>query len=144
MTEIPSARDHIDLTPGAAADTDARTMVLIIYGLYLAGFVTGGLTTLVGVVLAYMGRSTAPAWAATHYEFQIRTFWLTLLGAAALVAFAILAVPMVLVLLVGLAMLLLVGPLFVALGIWYGVRCVVGLVRALDSRPYPNPHALMV
>ena len=143
MTESPSARDHIDLTPGAATDTDARTMVLIIYGLFLAGILTGGLTSIVGVVLAYMGRSSAPAWAATHYEFQIRTFWLTLLAAAALVVFAVAAVPLVLVL-VGLAMLLLVGPLCVVLGVWYAVRCVVGLVRALDGRPYPNPQSLLI
>ena len=144
MTETHTARDQIDLTPGAAADTDARTMVLIIYGLFLAGLLTAGVTSIVGVVLAYMGRSSAPTWAATHYTYQIRTFWLTILAALALGAFAVLAVPMILVLLVGLAMLLLVGPLFTALGVWYAVRCVVGLVRALDTRPHPNPHTLLV
>ena len=143
MTETP-VRDHIDLTPGATTDTDARTMILVTYGLYLGGFLTGGLTTLVGVILAYVGRSSAPAWAVSHYTFQIRTFWLTVVAALALIAFAILAIPMIVVLFVGLAMLLLVGPLFVALSVWFAVRCIVGLVRAADSRPYPNPHTLLI
>ena len=145
MTDTRSAmeRDHIDLSPGATAGSDARTMLLVIYGLYFAGFITGGVTTVVGLVLAYLGRSSAPAWAQSHYEFQIRTFWLTLLAAVVLTAFAIVAVPLVLVL-VGLMMLLLVGPLFLALAVWYGVRCAVGVNHALNSRDYPNPATLLV
>ena len=143
MSQTHSVQDRIDLTPGAAADTDARTMILVVYGLYLAGFITGGVTAVVGVVLAYMARGSAPAWADTHYSFQIRTFWLTLAAVAALTVFAVAAVPLVLVL-VGLAMLLLIGPLFLALSVWFGVRCVLGLVRAADRRPYPNPHTLLI
>ena len=143
MTDTPSARDQIDLTPGTAAGSDARTMLLVIYGLYLAGFITGGITSIVGVVLAYVGRGSAPAWADSHYDFQIRTFWLTVLAAVVLTVFAIVSVPLILVL-VGLAMLLLVGPLFMALAVWYGLRCAIGLNHALNSRPYPNPHTLMI
>jgi uncharacterized membrane protein len=143
MTETRSVRDHIDLTPGAAAGSDARTMILVIYGLYFAGFITGGVTTIVGVVLAYVGRGSAPDWADSHYSFQIRTFWMTLVAAVALTLFAIAAVPLVLVL-VGLAMLLLVGPLFLALAVWYGVRCAVGFNHALNSRAYPNPQTLTI
>ncbi len=145
MTDTRSAlgRDQIDLSPGATAGSDARTMVLVVYGLYFAGFITAGVTTVVGLVLAYLGRGSAPAWAASHYDFQIRTFWLTLLAGVVLIAFAIVAVPLVLVA-VGLVMLLLVGPLLLALAVWYGVRCAVGFHHALNTRAFPYPATLLI
>ena len=53
-------------------------MAKIIYVLYLVGLITG-LTTLIGVVMAYIYRDDAPDWLKTHYQFQIRTFWIGLL-----------------------------------------------------------------
>ena len=52
----------------------------IIYILYLVG-VAFGITGLIGVIMAYANRSDAPEWLASHYRFQIRTFWLCLLYA---------------------------------------------------------------
>ena len=142
MTETRSALGstpgHIDLSPGAAANEDARTMVLVVYGLYLAGFITGGLTTLIGVVVAYMARGGAPAWARSHLDFLVRTFWLTLLGFGALGALALVSSPLIIVL-VGFVTLLLAGVLSFGLMVWYGVRCAVGFYKALSSTAYPNP-----
>jgi uncharacterized membrane protein len=136
-------RDHIDLSPGATAGSDARTMLLVIYGLYFAGFVTGGVTTIVGVVLAYLGRGSAPQWAETHYDFQIRTFWLALVGVAALVAYTVVSAVLVLAL-IGIPLLLLLGPLGLALAIWYGLRCAVGFNHAVNNRGYPHPATLLI
>jgi len=147
MTETRSALgrqpEHIDLSPGAAAGSDSRAMILVVYGLYFAGFITGGLTTVVGLVLAYVGRGSAAAWAESHYDFQVRTFWLFLLGVVALVGFTLVSVVLTAVL-VGLLGFLLLGPLWLALLVWYGVRCAVGFNHALSSRAYPNPSALVV
>lgn len=47
----------------------------IVYVLYLVGILFG-LTTLIGVVMAYVNRGDAPEWLKTHYQYQIRTFWI--------------------------------------------------------------------
>lgn len=62
-----------------ATDRPANTdMARIIYILYLVGLATG-LTLLIGVIMAYVNRDGAPEWLRTHYQFQIRTFWLSIL-----------------------------------------------------------------
>ncbi|MBA6377450.1 hypothetical protein H4J64_19810, partial [Colwellia sp. BRX8-2] len=35
-----------------------------------------GITGIIGVVMAYINRDEAPEWLKTHYQFQIRTFWI--------------------------------------------------------------------
>jgi uncharacterized membrane protein len=58
---------------------DDKTLPGVVYALHIAGVVTGGVTCLIGAVLAYISRKDAPEWLASHYDFQIRTFWLALL-----------------------------------------------------------------
>ena len=53
-------------------------MAKIVYVLYLIGLVTG-ITILVGVVMAYIYKDESPEWLRTHYEQQIRLFWIGLL-----------------------------------------------------------------
>ena len=145
MTDTPlgGTHDRIDLRPGAAADADARTMLLVIYGLYFAGFVSSGLTTLIGVVMAYAFRGAAPDWAQSHYRFQIRTFWMILAAFALMVGYALISVPLVLVL-IGIPMLMLLVPASIALAVWYGARTCTGFVRALDSRPHDDPETFLI
>ncbi|HEY1799098.1 MAG TPA: hypothetical protein VGG57_23490 [Stellaceae bacterium] len=49
-----------------------------VYILYLASLFVG-VTSIVGLVMAYVKRDEAPEWVQTHYRFQIRTFWIGLL-----------------------------------------------------------------
>lgn len=89
----------------------------VIYALYAIS-VAFGVTAIVGVVLAYMAREAAPNWLASHYRFQIRTFWLMLL-------FSFIGAVLTLV---------KVGYLvLVATAVWLIVRCVKGW-RHLDRR----------
>jgi uncharacterized membrane protein len=86
----------------------------IIYVLYLAGLVLG-ITPLIGVVMAYLAMGNAPEWLATHYRFQIRTFWMALLYS---IISALLTV-------------VLIGFLgFIAIAIWLIIRCVKGFQAA--------------
>ncbi len=104
--------------PPAPSDTNAK----VIYILYLLSLVVG-ITSLVGVIMAYVNVGDAPEPLKSHYRFQIRTFWIGLLYAVIGLALALAAVG-VLVL------------LFVA--VWLIVRCVKGL-KALDRHePYPK------
>ncbi|WP_184716382.1 DUF4870 family protein [Caulobacter sp.] len=108
---------------------DDKTLPGVVYGLHIAGLVTGGLTTLIGAIIAYVSRKDAPEWLTSHYEFQIRTFWLAMLFGIV----ALLLTP------VGIGVVLL--P---AVGIWVVVRCVVGLSNLLKGQPYPTPKNWML
>jgi uncharacterized membrane protein len=108
---------------------DDKTLPVVIYALHIAGVATGGLTCLIGAILAYVSRKDAPDWLASHYEFQIRTFWLALL-------FSVIS---------GVLTTLMVGVvMLVAVGLWVVVRGVVGLSTLLKGQPYPTPKNWML
>jgi uncharacterized membrane protein len=58
--------------------TEDRTMPAICYALYLLAFATG-ITAVIGLIIAYVQRSTAGPVMQSHYTFLIRTFWIGLL-----------------------------------------------------------------
>lgn len=129
---IPRLSFLTDPTPDPAVPPllqDDKTLPVVIYALHIASLVTGGLTSLIGVIIAYISRKDAPAWLASHYEFQIRTFWLTLLFSV----IGLILTP------VGIGVVVLV-----AVGVWLVVRCVVGLSTLLKGQPYPTPKAWML
>ena len=111
--------------PPAAAASDERQIALAIYILYLIPFAFG-VTHLVGLVLAYVNRDTAPDWLKSHYSFQIRTFWLGLLY------FVIACI----------SCLLLIGFVLVPLVIiWFIIRCALGLNHLMKNQAYPTPES---
>ena len=71
------------------------------YALLIAGPPTGGLTCAVAAILAYVSRKDAPEWLASHYEFQIRTFWLAVLFAVISGLLTVIGVGVVLMVAVG-------------------------------------------
>ncbi len=108
--------------PPAAAP--GENVAKIVYVLYLATLLTGGVTALVGVVMAYVYQDDAPDWLKTHFRFQIRTFWLGLILG---VVGAVLT-------------LVVVGfAVFVFLAVWLVVRCVKGLRYVGRREAYPDP-----
>jgi len=112
-----------------------KTYVVSIYILYLLGFFTGAVTTVIGLIMAYMLKGGAGPRAYSHYVFAIRTFWLTLVWS--LIASAVLGVGCLLAaILVGIPILILAGAAFCILPIWFAVRCGVGLIAALGDRPH--------
>jgi uncharacterized membrane protein len=94
----------------------------LVYILYLAGIVFG-ITGLIGVIMAYINKSDAPEWLKTHYQFQIRTFW---------IGFLYLAIGAI-------TSVVLVGWFIILFWvIWLIVRCVKGM-KALDQQQaHPN------
>ncbi len=99
----------------------------ILYLLYLAGLVSGFVTLLIALVVAYVYRTDAAPWLRAHYQFLISTFWIGLLYMVAAVVLS--------VLIIGLAL----PPLLVTA--WFVIRCIVGW-RALHQRlPPPRPSS---
>lgn len=118
------------------------TLPIVIYVLYLLTIPTGGIALLVGLIMAYASRDRAGPAAESHYTFQIRTFWLSLMGLAAGVALCVVGFPLSFIL-IGIP-ILLVGVAILAVGkLWFIVRCVIGIAKAAQHEPYPRPDALL-
>jgi uncharacterized membrane protein len=99
-------------------------LALIVYILYLVGYLTGGVIWLIGVIIAHVQIGHADPVLASHYRFQIRTFWI---GLAYMIAGFLL-------------MFILIG--FVIWGwlfLWSLVRNIKGLLLLNEGRPINNP-----
>ena len=127
----------------AMAPASDKTTVMVVYALYLAGYVTAGLTTLVGLVVTYVLRGQASDIARSHYRFLARTFWLGMLWAAVGWMLFIVGLPLSLIL-IGIPLLVLAKLVWVVAAIWYGVRCVVGLLAAMEDRAYGAPESWLI
>lgn len=106
--------------PNVTERTTKEETAKIVYIFYLLGIVTG-VTGVIGVIMAYLYNEELPEWLASHYRFQIRTFWI---GALYLVIGALLSMVVVGVLII----------LFWA--VWLILRSVKGM-KALDERRAP-------
>ena len=118
---------EMNLEPAVAKSADlqdnAKKTALIVYALYLASFIVG-ITLLVGVVVAYIYRKDADDWLASHYRFQIRTFWMFVL-------FSVIG---------GMSTIVFVGWfVLVFAAVWLIVRCVIGVKRLGERQSIENP-----
>ncbi len=126
MTASKASPGSNDQT-GAATGSE-RNIANIIYILYLVSpifWVTG----LIGVIMAYVNRGDAPGWLWTHYDFQIRTFWIGLLYLAISAATSLIVI--------GYGLLLLYL-------IWLVVRCAKGMKHLARAEPHPDPRTWML
>jgi len=103
--------------------TVSTTTPRLIYILFLANIVVPFLG-LIGVILAYVNKDDAPEWLQSHYQFQIRTFWIGLLY----------------VVVGSLLTLVLVGWLVLLVTVvWLIVRCAKGMKYLDLQQAHPNP-----
>lgn len=128
--------DHLDY---AAED---KTLPAVTYALYLLAFATG-ITAVIGVILAYANQASAGPMMRSHYTFLIRTFWIGLVWCV--IAGMVLAVGIPLsFILIGIPMLILAKAMFALGAVWYGLRCVVGVIYLAQGEPYPRPYAALI
>ncbi len=111
----------------AGGDAAEGRTANLIYILYLLSLLFG-VTSLIGVIMAYINKSGAPEWVQSHYRFHIRTFWIGLL-LGVIGAFTVAFV---------------VGILILAfLFVWWIVRCVKGMKYISEGSAHPNPASWM-
>jgi uncharacterized membrane protein len=137
MSDIAQGPD-----PVPARVEEDKVLPIVVYALYLLGF-TNGLTFLVGLIIAYVYRQEAGPINASHYTFAIRTFWLSiwwfLIGLAlCLVGLALLVV------LIGIPMMVAGAVIMGAVGVWFVVRTIMGLVYLLKGEAYPRPRTWLI
>lgn len=122
MSDTPQTPDPSS-GPAAGPVEDADGVKLV-YILNFLAFVIG-ISAIAGVIVAYLKRGEAGAVSATHYTFQIRTFWIGLLIA----------------LIGGLTSVILIGWLVLLfLIVWLLVRNIKGFMAISDNRPIAEPE----
>ena len=112
-------------SPYAAQAEGPRTLTHVMYGLHTVTFFSGGIFSVIAIVLNMINFGTLPDdFYRSHWRWQSRTFWF------ALVAF-IVTLPL---------WFLLVVPGWIAwavIGLWYLYRCLRGWIAFNDGRPMP-------
>ena len=105
--------------------SDSKTPIKLIYLLYLLGLVMG-ITSVIALIMAYLYESEDDLVAKSHCRFQIRTFWIGLLGLFISI----------------LASLVVIGYLLLELWfLWVIIRVVRGLKYIQKDLPHPNPQS---
>jgi uncharacterized membrane protein len=117
------------IDPGRAQQpmVSNTSMALIVYFLYFAAYFVG-ITAIIGVIIAHVQKGSGDALLDTHYDFQIRTFWVGLLY---LIVGGVLA-------------WVLIGFLVLAWWfIWSLIRNIKGILALNENRPIANPTSWM-
>lgn len=112
-----TSQDQISLDAGSKGNVN------LIYFLYLIGL-AAGITTVIGVIMAYLGKDRADPFLVSHYHNQINIFWKAVL-------YSVVGFLLTFILIGG---LILLGAL-----IWYIVRVVKGLQALSRNEPIDNP-----
>jgi uncharacterized membrane protein len=120
----------IEPGPASAPSDSGKNMALVLYILSLAGFLTGGLTSLVALIIGLVKKDEYRGTIyESHFEFaNMSNIW----GLVGCIIGTIL-----LFLLIGFLVLPLVA-------IWYLVRLVVGLMKLMENKPIDNPRTLLI
>ena len=106
------------------SETSLQRLATIVYALQAASLFTGTLTLFAGIIINYVRKEDVQGtWIESHFRWQIRTFWFSLLW---MVIGGVTAV-----FLIGWAILL-------AASIWLVYRIIKGWVYLSERRPMPS------
>jgi uncharacterized membrane protein len=109
------------MTENTQQELANKNITQIIYGLYAAAIIVG-VTYFVGIVLNYVKRDdVAGTWLESHFTWQIRTFWYSIL-------WFVIGIPLMFAL--GLGFIV-----WIVSGIWYIYRIVKGWLRLNEGKP---------
>jgi uncharacterized membrane protein len=106
---------------------DDRGLAFAVYILYFIGYLTG-ITSLIGVTIAYLQQYSAGTELKSHYIFQVRTFWI---GVIFLAVGGLLFVS-------GIGVFILLAGFF-----WSLMRNAKGMLALNRNEPIANPNSWM-
>ncbi len=100
----------------------------LVYILYLVAIAIG-ITSIVGLIFAYLNRGKSEAWVDSHYTFAIRTFWI---GVLYVIISSILS-------------FIFIGYLLMFLTfVWYVIRCIKGIQQLVRNEPVANVDTWLI
>ena len=113
--------------PQPQPTVSSSQVALIVYILYFISYFTG-ITALIGVIIAYVQVGQADSFLRTHYQFQIRTFWIGILYVV-----------------IGILLTHFLIGIFVFIWwfIWSLVRNIKGVLALNERRPIADPASWM-
>ena len=120
--------------------TEDRAMPAVVYALYILGLFHG-LTLFIGLIMAYVLRGGAGPVMASHYTWQIRTFWISLIWAIVGLGIMFVGIPLSFIL-IGIPVMIVGGIIAGGAWLWAMIRCIVGAVRLAEGAPVANPYGL--
>ncbi|EGF91244.1 membrane protein-like protein [Asticcacaulis biprosthecium C19] len=133
MTQSPAPSTNRSLF------ADGRGLAMLNYALLFFMSMSVGATGIVALIVANFADSDkTPAWIKSHYQFQIRTFWIGILPT--LLTFFLSQYLLKALQVEPLYMFAVVIPV---LG-WIAARCAMGFNHLLYGRPYPTPKSWLV
>ena len=119
-------------------ESEGKPAALIAWGLYILSLPSANLLVIVGLIVAYAGRSGSDGLSRAHIDAQIRLFWsvfwwtiLLWIGIGVWLVSLFIAPAMGLVL-APVAVLLGLGLLL--LTVWFTIRSLIGLFRLLGDK----------
>ena len=123
-----------------------KSIVVIVYVLYLLGIFSFSLSTIIGVIIAYVKRASSSTVAQSHFTFQIYTFWLPwLFSLFFLLAALVFGVALLLSPALGATLGIgLYGAFLIYLILflpWYLIRIIKGIIYANDNRAISQPRS---
>jgi uncharacterized membrane protein len=113
--------------PQPQPTVSSSQLTLIVYILYFISYFTG-ITALIGVIIAYVQIGQADSFLRSHYQFQIRTFWIGILY----LVIGVILTHFVIGILV-----------FIWWFIWSLVRNIKGVLALNERRPIADPTSWM-
>lgn len=142
MTDTAAITPPPELNASELRAEEDKILPAVVYGLYLLGF-TNGLTFVIGLIVAYVNRDSAGPINQSHYTFAIRSFWLSI--AWFIIGFLVFMAGLVLsIVLIGIPLLLVGGLIMGAVGVWFIVRCIMGIVYLVRGEAYPRPLSWLI
>lgn len=108
----------------APDETSLRRLATIVYILQAASLFTGSLTLFAGAIINYVRREDVEgSWIESHFRWQIRTFWFTLVW----------------MVIGGITTIFLIGwAILLAVSLWLIYRLTKGWVYLSEQRPMPG------
>jgi uncharacterized membrane protein len=100
-------------------------LAVVVYLLYGVGYFTG-ISALIGVIIAHVKVHDTDPVLRSHYQFQIRTFWIGLLYLA-------IGIPLCIVL-IGI-------PVLAWWLVWSLIRIIKGIISVNEYKPIANPRS---
>lgn len=121
-------------TPLPSSDTRGRGAAMAVYVLYILSIPSAAVFALIGVIIALVAKDDAGPLAKSHLRDQARIWFVAYWWAIGLALVALAGWLLTLVL-VGFAVLWVVGVIGFIVAAWFTIKSIFGLLALLDNRP---------
>ncbi len=130
MTSTPPRDEPVFRSGGS---DDGKVAAVLAWALYILSIPSANVLVLIGLVIAYAGRSSASGVPLQHLDAQIRLFWSVFWWTIACwIAIAVSAVASVV--LIGIPFLFFFLLVWFLISVWFTVKSVLGLLALLGDR----------